>query len=385
MTPRSQKAADRPISFYLFNRLTGAVLLPPMNLIIRPEDLTRGEPSRLQVMQTLGGAWADAWGVGISMLTIAGHTGWRGSIDKDGAELFAELREQAYKAWHRLRAEARAAGTDPDAVELIFTDALDSISVVVAPMSFQLRRNRARPLLMQYSIQLLILRDVELPMVVLDPLTVNNPRAPTQQVSEAAAESLSSTIAEQSDLANTVARTFAPAALVVRDLVESSARLLEGVQVYVAAAGQVIDAVTAPVIFVAAAFQQAARNLAWAMTGPLGVTQQTKGTLMQIAGSFSDGYCNLKLNFPQVGTLLDLSDLYGASNCSSTAGGNPITAFQGENPFLSLYDGRSSPALVSEAGMAAIAACSTDPLELEQRPQAELLSLAADLAAAVQA
>ncbi len=64
MRPPPQK--NRPIGFYL----TGGLGLPArVNLPIRPEELTRTETSRLQVNQTLGGAWADSFGAGLAKIT----------------------------------------------------------------------------------------------------------------------------------------------------------------------------------------------------------------------------------------------------------------------------------------------------------------------------
>jgi len=148
--PTSQKAGFRPISFLLSNGVTGT--LTSIDLLIRPEELTRSAPSRLSATQTFGGAWVDNFGPGLVGINIAGHTGWRGGLFADGFELFQELKTTVFDQWHSQRAAAVAAGQDPAQIQLIFSDALDANVDIVVPNVFTLRRNRTRPLLMMYQI-----------------------------------------------------------------------------------------------------------------------------------------------------------------------------------------------------------------------------------------
>jgi hypothetical protein len=133
-----------------------------MDLTIRPEELTRFEPSRLAVQQTLGGAWIDGFDRGIITIKINGHTGWRSEDDGGGGgeEAFQRLRAQSFTGWHLERAALIAAGTDPSPVTLVFVDSLNGYVDIVAPKSFTLRRSKSRPLLLMYSIEMLVLADV---------------------------------------------------------------------------------------------------------------------------------------------------------------------------------------------------------------------------------
>lgn len=157
MPTPDQKADVRPISFTLQNQGGGGTI--SMDLVIRPEDLNRTEPSRLSTIQTLGGAWADNFGRGIGTVTIAGHTGWGQGGRPNGLGVFLALHDLVYTRWHAARAAAVDAGRDPDSVKLIFADALDEFVWVVAPQVFTLRRNKSRPLLSQYNIVLTWLAD----------------------------------------------------------------------------------------------------------------------------------------------------------------------------------------------------------------------------------
>jgi hypothetical protein len=143
----------------------------PINLTIRPEEMTRFEPSRLAVQQTLGGAWIDGFSRGIITIKISGHTGWRGGGagtlglgGLSGEAQFHSLRVNSFTQWHQARDDIVAGGGDPSVVELYFIDTLNGFVDVVAPKSFTLRRSKSRPLLMMYSIEMLVLWDVATPV-----------------------------------------------------------------------------------------------------------------------------------------------------------------------------------------------------------------------------
>lgn len=182
--PPSQK--DRPIGFALFGGGQSYV----QNLLIRPEELTKSEPSRLNVQQTLGGAWADDFGRGVATIRISGHLGWRGSEALAGEDAFRALRNGAFVAWHQGRANQRAAGADPDAVQLFFVDTLDGFTDLVAPKVFTLRRSKTSPLLMRYTMELLVLDTADIAVTVTDPIAaaMTNPAGFLTGATELAAQ-----------------------------------------------------------------------------------------------------------------------------------------------------------------------------------------------------
>lgn len=129
---------------------------------IRPEELQYEEPTRTNIVQTMGGAFVDDFGLGIKQVTIQGHTGWRGRSaagGPDGAAFFRGLHEDVFLAFYRQRRAAVDAGRDPGTIFCVFTDALHDVSASVLPTAFQLRRNKSRPLLHQYKISMVILGD----------------------------------------------------------------------------------------------------------------------------------------------------------------------------------------------------------------------------------
>ena len=151
--PTSQTATERPISFIL--TVDGAPE-PRFDFYIRPEDLQWTQTSRTSVQQTLGGAWVDTFGEGIATINISGHTGWRGSVEATGAKTwetrFIALNEIVFKKYHAGVVSAK----DPEKVVLEFVDVLDKRAVRVVPGNFILKRNKSRPLLMQYNISLTV-------------------------------------------------------------------------------------------------------------------------------------------------------------------------------------------------------------------------------------
>lgn len=374
-TPGSQKAGERPISFFLYDRGAGVDIAAPLDLVLRPEDLSRQEPSRTAVSQTLGGAWTDDFGRGVSSISINGHTGWRGGLHADGAEEFRKLRDQVFVRWHELRAQHRRGGRDPDDIELIFADALDDITAVVAPMSFQLRRHKSRPLLMQYSIQMTLLRDADAPARAVDHLLVNDPTPASSQVSEAAVEAIEESAKEQRSLGHEIAAKFEQPARVIHGLTQKSAALLETVTAAVNEGTSVYDAVAAPALFLATEVQAASRNLAQTLTAPLALAERHRRTMAQLAAAFGEAYCNLRNNFPSLRRYLDFDDLFGASNCSSTSGGRPPTAYADTNPFLLLYPPATHNSGVTTDGAAAIRESSGDVLALNGKSKEEKLDL----------
>lgn len=149
-------------------------------LVIRVEDMTRSEPSRTNVVNTLDGAWLDSFGRGVSTLTISGNTNWAtpyilgslASILPGGigdalsvrsmtfaAINFNLLRDGYIHRWHKLREQAVAENKDPDEIKLWFFDAGLLFAARVAPMQFTLRRSKSQPLLFSYNMTFSVLEE----------------------------------------------------------------------------------------------------------------------------------------------------------------------------------------------------------------------------------
>lgn len=126
---------------------------------INPEEYRKEEPNRVQVTQTIGGAFVDDFGVGIPTFSIRGHTGWHTSFDptnldnKDGVEFFKKLlsisRASTGDGLTHTFEDARAFRANQ---ELVFINPQDGEGWEIVLNTFTLTRSASRPLLYQYDI-----------------------------------------------------------------------------------------------------------------------------------------------------------------------------------------------------------------------------------------
>lgn len=362
MIPSTQKAGERPIGFTLYDAHQSAIRAH-MNLVIRPEDLSRDEPSRLNTHQTLGGAWADDFGEGLTAIEISGHTGWRGSKDRDGAAIFTALHTDIFQQWHKLRRERADQGNDPDTIEMIFSDELDGHSDVVAPRQFKLLRHKSRPLLKQYRISMVKLRaNEDAAAEPDDPITdaIVNPYGRYA----AASIGLRANTAKQTGLADSVNATLGDIKGVSDAVLDTSTSLLQAVLDVGSQAAGVFDAATSPLLYTALQVQKACRNAFWILATPYGVTQNGVYTLMQMSSTFNEAYCTMLNGFNILRQFPDIEDIFGASNCSSTGGGRPLSPFQTDNPFLQMFKSEKSPVSLDSGAINSLATLNQDVLSV---------------------
>lgn len=330
--PSTQKADYRPISFVLDDQTTGS---PPVsvNLAIRPEDLTRTDQSRLNVQQTLGGAWGDNFGPGIPQIMISGTTGWRRGVADglDGSERFTQLYEQVYQGWHQGRQNAIASGQDPDKVQLVFADALDNMAVVVTPNTFVLRRSKSRPLLFQYQIAMTVV-DQSLDLVSY----LQNSSGGFLDADIMQSIGLDSFSQSMTDLAGYAASVAgyvdASIAGAVNGFLSRSMSVFGTVMSAVSAGSSSVGPIVGIGQLVAGAGITVFRTLA-----AIGAaTTAGLGCIMGIVGAITNIWCLIKNALNLQIYIPDYAALFGASNCSSTSGGSPISVFANSNPFYSI-------------------------------------------------
>jgi len=368
--PTSQKADVRPISFMLVDPTSPQIVsqATTITLAIRPEDLTRTDPSRLTVQQTLGGAYMDNFGAGVASIVINGHTGWHrsqeGTQTPDGMDRWLALRAQVFDNWHSRKQNAIKAGRDPDQVQLIFADKLDNIACVVATASLTLRRNKARPLLFQYQINMIVLDDVINP--------VNNSATP--QLIANSPSDLQKAAVSSSKIS--IARLQSFASSMVGSLPPIVSKLAAGGAVFTATAATLYNHInnaiadnagTVPSLLSLGRLSAATGASFFQTVAAIVPDTFGKAFAMQVAGEFSNMLCLLSTGaYSQQIFFEDYSALYGASNCSSTNGGAPpsVYALNDSNPFLDVVPTTPlPPATVSTASLQSMQAISTnDPV-----------------------
>lgn len=369
--PQSQKADERPISFVLDDQTTRASPRISVDLTIRPEDLTRVDSSRLTTQQTLGGAWVDSFGPGIPSLNISGHTGWRRRFgvddERDGQERFKYLFENVFTRWHKLRNDAMRAGDNPDKVRLVFADALDQFAVVVAPVSFTLKRSKSRPLLCQYQIAMTVVsQDID----ELSYLRFGKDITDKKALEELGLDSLTASVNRLTQYLKDV-QQFVDRSLVVpvRDFLNKTIKLYNSVRTAIRTA----DEIAGSLVSVARMTAQAGMNIFRTIGAIANVPAMARSRLMGLASEYSNIFCVLKNAVQQQKYLPDYNPLFGSSNCSSTNGGRPLSPLGDVNPFY-LYapSNRALPVTVTSSGQAGLATMAMTDVVLAPMSMASL-------------
>lgn len=340
---------------------------PPVEvpLVIRPEDLTRTDTSRLTTTQTLGGAWADNFGPGIPVVQIAGHTGWGAANRPDGLVEFQRLHMMIFQQWHSQRDLAIQSGYDPDLVKLIFSDQLDGFTWVVAPQNFVLKRNKSRPLLSQYQINLTKLSDdVALTMNTLAAMReVTNPNV-LSELEMDGLESLLQSIEKIADFAKSgISKVLGPIQKAFDQVVSLTAKVLTAVNRVVKAGMGVVTALTNGLLGLATSLTRAAANMTSIVQTIMSLPKLVKAKFQRVFSAFENAFCVLRNIFRKRKFLPNFDELFGSSLCSSTAGGKPISRYDTENPFPVLFPVKTSAVSVSGAASTSLSRLTTaDPV-----------------------
>lgn len=159
---------------------------------INPEDYTQKEPNRVNITQTKGGAWIDAWGAGIVELSIKGITGVHsdnGDID-GGYNRWIELRNLFRKVFEAIK-------DGEEVKELIkFYNFTDNEYFYCYPMQsgIELYRSKARPHVYQYSINLWAIRKIGEPASSTG--AIGNPNKPTTNTTNKGKETVTNKTTE---------------------------------------------------------------------------------------------------------------------------------------------------------------------------------------------
>ena len=352
VTPSLQKL--RPIGFALDDSSAPDAFYKIQNLVVRPEELTRIDPTRSAVLQNLGGAFADLWGAGLPTISIAGHTGWRGDVTKDGMQIFSGLRDLVMTQYLLRRDAAVQAGRDPGSVKLIFVDVLDDFAFQVVPMSFVLRRSKSRPLLCQYQISLQVVSgDIDEAKKVF--------RFVHEHGLDAGIESMADSLRQMDRIMKDlgwIGKNYPAFATALIGAVAKTQQILGEVM----KVKGTIDKEMQPLLRVADLATQAVRNISWAVATVAGLPMSVKAQFQQLANAFHNCYCVLRNVFKVREALPDYSTFYGASTCSSTAGGAPLSPLRNVNAFELMVPVQSAPYVTANGLTALMSAAKSDPV-----------------------
>lgn len=356
--PTDQRAGVRPIAFALDN---GKGLGSPIALKIRPEDLTRTEPSRIAVHQTLGHGkitgWVDNFGLGMPSVNIVGHTGWRvGAYSgEDGVQAFEKLNKIVLPDYHAAKQAAIDSGSDPSRVKLLFIDMLDGFTWSVAPMSFVLRRSKSRPLLMQYNIALQAVDTaIDNPFKVIPFFgSISGGLASLSGVIGLLNSWAGSIDGWVKTAVSTVDSLLAPISKTVSAFSVTSSQIFQAVHSAVSSVNGGITATANSLIKIASDAANVGLNVFRTLSSLATIPQNIKYALSRVAAAYNEVVCIFKNSLRPRKVYQDFDGLFGASNCSSTTGGRLPSAYSNSNVF-SLLQPVSGPVSVSSAAQSSM-------------------------------
>lgn len=337
-TPKtSQKADLRPISFMLDNM---GSLGDPVTLPIRPEELTRSEPARATVHQTLGRAttgWVDHFGKGLATINISGTTGWHynPSVGRDGFQSFEALNELVVHRFPEFKQRAIDAGRNPADVKLIFVDLLDNFTYPVVMQNFTLRRSKSRPLLFQYNIVMQAVSDsIDAPLLSLPGMgSVFGGLGALGGVISAFDGFMNDIEGWINQAAQFVNGVIGPIAATVKKFTGTVNNVLKRIDGVVRSAGNLITGTANQLIGIAFDLASAGRNAMRTINNIVGLPAQLKSSLGRVASAFNEVACIFSNSMRPRGVYEEFDGLFGASNCSSTTGGRSPSLYSNTNAF----------------------------------------------------
>lgn len=120
---------------------------------INPDTYSQKEPNRVNVTQTKGGAFVEAFGAGLPEITISGTTGFKVGTEnpETGFEKFKELKALIKSVYSSVQDGSEITES------LFFYNYTDEEYWATYPDSFELTRSKTQPLLYHYSIHLICL------------------------------------------------------------------------------------------------------------------------------------------------------------------------------------------------------------------------------------
>lgn len=352
-TPTDQRAGVCPIAFVLDD---AGSLTPPVTLVIRPQDLTRNEPSKATVHQTMGrdiSGWVDHFGQGLPSVTIAGHTGWRYAegAGMDGAQAFDVLNMLVAHAYPAARQAAINRGTDPAEVKLLFIDTLDGFAWSVVPTQFVLRRSKSQPLLYQYNIGLqAVSTSIDNPVVIAPFLgTMSGGMSALDSVTGRLGAMLGSVDGWVSRALSFVDGALGPVAGAIKNFVGMANNVFGTVNSVIRGAKNLVSGVANRLIGMASDIAKVGLNVFRTLNSIRNLPADLKASLGRVAAAFNEVACIFKNSLRPRKTYEEYTGIYGASNCSSTTGGNQASPYANLNAFQQMQPERDVATLNSNA------------------------------------
>jgi len=145
----------------------GNAILAEYTFLINPETTGYNFPSRSTVVQTLGGATIDHFGIGVPTITLGGTTGWsvRGNID--GFKAYKSLQEFYELYQFELGQEESRKSVETRRYPIVrlitgdlrveYTDGPSQLTYQVHLQDLKINRTKARPLLFPFTLTMRVM------------------------------------------------------------------------------------------------------------------------------------------------------------------------------------------------------------------------------------
>lgn len=369
--PSDQSSGARPISFVLIDPTGGTVWVP---LVIRPEDLSEKSPMRTTVVQTLGRdntGWADKFGPGLPEISITGNTGWRKlSSYGDGEAEFLRLKELLTKTMPDRVQTAINLGMDPSTVRLLFVDTLNSFTGAVEVINFELKRNKNSPLLFRYAVQLQTI-DTRAKAPTIDLPFSGNMAGGLSALARniGMLEGFAGNIEGwANDAMRAVTEGWAPIGATVKRFMDMSNRVFSAVNRSVSAITGVVSGSAGLLINTAKDLAQIGTNITRTIASIKSIPQNLKQELGRVASAYQEVFCIFQNSLKPEPAYGDYSPMFGASNCSSTTGGRPMSAYANTNTFDQL-PAKDAPVAFNDSALTSMAMLKQfDPVSHQMAP-----------------
>ncbi len=344
----------------------GIEVLGEYTFLVNPETVNYDFPSRSTVIQTLGGAVIDTFGLGIPTITLTGTTGWnRRDIQTDGFSAFKALYE-FYRFYQNELVNPRFP-SENDQITAIFNDGPSDLEFQVHLQDLKFPRSKQRPLLFPFTLSMRVM-DIDSGLLSRSTKTFDEYAAFfTNSQFRSLLEARAAEVKAQLEALNlnTTPSGFQQIAQVGSDILDTVDNLVSIGEDSLGLVQDSANFITERLRRVSRSVVGVSRILQTAQNLPSNIATQFISAINVSILAFNDIECLLQ-DFDNSRALRPKTRLLtGGNSCSTILGASApsITALQGENSFENLSSGGAPPEILDSVSLTGAAVDSLILLE----------------------
>lgn len=148
-----------------FTIMRNGALIKMYTLTVNPQDMSQEETARVNVIETLGGFFAQEWGRGVIDGHISGtlgyskRIGWDGQWT-DGYQELKKLRDDIYRYFLEPEGKPKQLMTSKDKYELRLYNWYNEQYFQILPRKFTVSQTNNRPILYEYSLPFVVVKEL---------------------------------------------------------------------------------------------------------------------------------------------------------------------------------------------------------------------------------